>query len=729
MCNRVRFLWWFLVGLLPQLGLGQVSWEPSIGYVFPAGGSVGQTLEIHVGGQRFGNVLGALVTGEGIHLEVGKKYPAMRNLNSDQRKVINWRIAQREAELKGEPVAERIRQQYEAMSEVEIKRGSRLPHPMFDRIHEMDTSSLQSVRQFLKDFRKRQFTAAIAETVVLRVRIEPEAAQGQRELRLICGNGLTNPLRFEVSDARELLEQEPNGPTKGVAMDLGEWAESLVLNGQILPGDVDRYRLELEEGERVHLEVFARRLIPYIADAVPGWFQATLAVFDSEGTRLARADDHQGCPDPVLDFTAPRADTYTIELRDSIYRGREDFVYRLWVSHEHIEANRRYSLDVNYGVPDLPYLAEREPNGPEVLLPLCRLPLNVSGVIGAPGDVDRIAIEGQAGEALVVEVEARKFGSPLDSLVRLLTESGEMVAYNDDHMPKQGQVHTGPGLQTHYADSYLETVIPHDGRYYVQIEDAQQRGGAEFNYRMRVSQPKPDFEVRVSPSAVNFHHTGCAPVTLWVNRKDGFDGAVEVTLADSTTGVRLYGGTIPSGVHSVQGVLQIEKMERNRSQALVLHAHAVDVEGSALVKPVIPTDNNMQAFLWRHLVPAQELRLYERTQYPILNLRKLSETPMVELAALGATELSLPIPQPRQQHRFSFRLKAAPDGLVLGRSEFVEDSLVLEFIAAEGALAETSEGRLLVEVLVEFAGKNGKLGKPVIAGTLPPILYTVSFNE
>ena len=31
------------------------------------------------------------------------------------------------------------------------------------------------------------------------------------------------------------------------------------------------------------MEAHARRLIPYLADAVPGWFQATMALYDAWG--------------------------------------------------------------------------------------------------------------------------------------------------------------------------------------------------------------------------------------------------------------------------------------------------------------------------------------------------------------------------------------------------------------------------------------------------------------
>ncbi len=77
------------------------------------------------------------------------------------------------------------------------------------------------------------------------------------------------------------------------------------------------------------IETHARRLIPYLADAVPGWFQATVAVYDANGNELASADDYRFDPDPVLYYEIPRDGEYEMEIHDAIYRGREDFVYRV----------------------------------------------------------------------------------------------------------------------------------------------------------------------------------------------------------------------------------------------------------------------------------------------------------------------------------------------------------------------------------------------------------------
>ena len=103
----------------------------------------------------------------------------------------------------------------------------------------------------------------------------------------------------------------------------------MLVNGQILPDEVDRYRFSARKDQCLVVEAVARGLVPYIADAVPGWFQAILFMYDAKGREVACADAFRFRQDPVLFYKVPAAGEYTVEIRDSIYRGREDFVYRL----------------------------------------------------------------------------------------------------------------------------------------------------------------------------------------------------------------------------------------------------------------------------------------------------------------------------------------------------------------------------------------------------------------
>ena len=165
---------------------------------------------------------------------------------------------------------------------------------------------------------KRQLNPAIEETVVLQLKIDATATPGRREVRLKTAAGISNPINFYVDVYPEKSEQEPNDAKAGDAI-----TDSLpvVLNGQIMPGDVDRFRFDAKKGDKLVMVVLARQLVPYLADAVPGWFQATLTLYDANNREVAYADDYQFRPDPVLYYRVPQDGSYELEIRDSIYRG------------------------------------------------------------------------------------------------------------------------------------------------------------------------------------------------------------------------------------------------------------------------------------------------------------------------------------------------------------------------------------------------------------------------
>ena len=50
---------------------------------------------------------------------------------------------------------------------------------------------------------------------------------------------------------------------------------------------------------------------------------------DEEGREVAFAGSHGFQQDPVMHYEIPRDGRYVVEIADSIFRGREDFVYRL----------------------------------------------------------------------------------------------------------------------------------------------------------------------------------------------------------------------------------------------------------------------------------------------------------------------------------------------------------------------------------------------------------------
>lgn len=118
-----------------------------------------------------------------------------------------------------------------------------------------------------------------------------------------------------------------------------------------------------------------------------------------------------------------------------------------------------------------PVVKEKEPNpGFRQAMPLT-LPVVVEGSVGGNQDVDVFRIEGKAGQKLVVEVLAARYGSPLDGFLTLYDADGRQVALSDD---------------ADGSDPRIETALPRDGAYFLSLLDAHDVGSALHLYRLRV---------------------------------------------------------------------------------------------------------------------------------------------------------------------------------------------------------------------------------------------------
>ena len=208
-----------------------------------------------------------------------------------------------------------------------------------------DDAKIAEIRKKMNSAVRRPANPAIGELAIVQVTVAPDAEPGQRELRIGTQSALSNPLMFCVGQLPEFsaaasknISEQKSAIAKTAVAPKSRNREAemkvtlpAVVNGQILPGKVDRYRFAAGRGQKLVIAAQARELIPYIADAVPGWFQATLAIYDAQGKELAYDDDFQFNPDPVLYCEIPADGEYVVEIKDAIYRGREDFVYRITV--------------------------------------------------------------------------------------------------------------------------------------------------------------------------------------------------------------------------------------------------------------------------------------------------------------------------------------------------------------------------------------------------------------
>jgi hypothetical protein len=665
--------------------------------VYPAGGCQGSTFYLSVGGQYLGSISNALVSGQGIQATVIECNRPMQFKDFND-----------------------LREELRRLQE---KRQASLRSPSSTNVWtEANQREMADIRnKILKNPPNRQANPAMADTVTIRVTIATNAEPGDREIRLKNPNALSNPMLFCVGQLHETSKplSRPANPDLdrflerigGKAVTEGtpksETAVSLpaTVNGQIMAGGVDRWKFAALKGQHLVICVAARKLIPYLADAVPGWFEATVTLYDTKGHELAYEDRFRFRPDPVLYFEPPKDGEYILEIKDSIFRGREDFVYRITLGELpfitsifplggpcgeqttvdlkgwNLPTNRitldcrdkepgqcevtvrgddgRISNRVPFALDSLPECLEQEPNDTTNDAQRVSLPVIINGRIDHPGDADVFRFEGRAGQQVVAEVLARRLDSPLDSVLSLTDLTGKQLAFNDDFEDKAS------GLETHHADSYLTLKLPADGVYYLQIRDTQHQGGPEYGYRLRLSAPRPDFALRVTPSSLNPRAGLSSPATAYALRKEGFTNAINLRLKDPPPGFSLSGARIPENQDKVQFTLKVPAQPGRQIFDLAIEGSAT-VDGRQIVHRAVPAEDLMQAFFYRHLVPASEFKVAigpNPRPFAADAIKILSATP-IKITAGKTARIKVATPGPFT-NRWDLELNSAPPGLAI----------------------------------------------------------------
>ena len=651
-----------MLGLVGLLMAASSAWgQQYIGFVYPAGGQQGTTFQAQVGGQRLDYVDGVRITGEGVSARLVHFYRRIGNQD------VNLLREQLRDLKRGKSVI--APEMADMLSSIELptivptekptarvsRRRKRSPVTKEDKAKQKLTERLE---KRISAYVNRPACRSISELAFIEVTVAPDARPGRREIRLVTKRGVSNALPFYIGQVpevarkpmktcytqvlgKEYLAQRKRPPEEEEV----RITVPCTMNGQIASGELNRYRFNGRKGQRLVVTVKARQLVPYIADAVPGWFQPVLMLCDADGKELAYNDDFRFKPDPTLCFDVPRDGEYVLTITDAIYRGREDFVYRITIGElpfvtsifplgarvgepVKIEMNgwnlgkarlapppedagpgtyqivakkgQTFTNYVPFALNTLPECFDQEANNKPSQAQKVKLPVIVNGRIDRLDDWDVFEVQGKADASIVAEVYARRLDSPVDSFLKLTDAKGKLLAFNDDHQD------AASGLNTHHADSYLMVKLPADGKYYIHIGDTARNGGQEYAYRLRISAPRPDFELRVVPPSVAIRSKSAAGVSVYALRKDGFDGAIKLSFKELPKGLFSSPAILPASKNVGRLVVKTKLRAMEEPVNLVVVGSA-KVGNRQLTHEAVPAEDRMQAFLWRHLVPAEDL--------------------------------------------------------------------------------------------------------------------------
>ncbi len=327
------------------------------------------------------------------------------------------------------------------------------------------------------------------EQVKVRFTIAPDCPLGEHPLRLRTANTLSTLCTFWVSPFPMIDEQER---TLG-ENDTPQLAQSVPLNstvaGKINEGrklDLDLYRVELQAGQRLAVEVESLRLSMYsYGDAE---YDLMALLLDEQGRELARNDDSGlHIQDPVLSFVAPESGSYYVEVRQRLYKPHNKGHYQVHIG-DFARPLAAYPLGGPAGQPltvrllgdaagettqavslpagsvpttdsgstsdnfpkcshsfnfypgpaghqppsplvlrssPYPNSLESEPNNaPAEATKVSALPQAINGIIETNGDVDYFQLPVTKGETYRIRVFARTLGTPLDPKIWLFPIGG-----------------------------------------------------------------------------------------------------------------------------------------------------------------------------------------------------------------------------------------------------------------------------------------------------------------
>jgi hypothetical protein len=408
------------------------------------------------------------------------------------------------------------------------------------------------------------------------IRVAPDCAQGEHQLRVRTANGVSELRTFWVGAYTNVSESEPNNDrAKAQQVALG-----VTINGSAGGDDTDYFSVQAKKGDRISAEVEAIRLGRTMLDAF-------LSIRDREGNVLASADDTTLLmQDAVVSVVAPKDGPYYIEMRDGTYSGNES-AYRLHignfprplmvyplggkasetVSFRFIgdaageftqEIKLPAAADDKFGIfarqqnsiaPSPNWIRvstfgnelESEPNNTKDIATAYygALPIAFNGIISSKKDVDWFRFTGRKGQALEIGVYARRLRSPLDSALAIYDSKGARLASNDD----------GAG-----ADSVLKFNVPAEGDYLLEVRDQFENGGAEFAYRVEITTPEPGVVLSIPQVARNDSQSrqfimvprGGRFATMISAKRANFAGDLTFDAPGLPSGVKLVGDTLPS---------------------------------------------------------------------------------------------------------------------------------------------------------------------------------------
>jgi hypothetical protein len=453
------------------------------------------------------------------------------------------------------------------------------------------------------------------ETLRIKVTVADDAMPGIHTFRILTKGSLSAIAHLLVTESPSVNESEPNdSASEAQTIQIPQTVNGL-LDKEV---DFDVYKFDVEAGERVSFIVHAARLQRPVPHLERDFTDLVISLRDRDDVELAAADDWNG-QDPQLFHIFEQAGTYYLRLREARYHsGKDKWWYALSVvttpyvtsvfppaarpgSTARLElqgfnlegagpyevavpadagedftfqvtSSRGKSNPVSLLVTDL--ATATEPDGQPEFTEIS-IPAGISGRISAEGEIDRYRFRARKGDTL--EFGVQRGNASLDPLLELRDINGTLLAAYDDGVRTLGQGARGELAFPADKNARIEWRAPADGQYEVQVRDANYFGGTDHVYHLIARPQEPDFALIVDDDRMPAGPGESYTSVVTIERRNGFDGPVELFARGLPAGVLFEKSIIPS--HLNQGNIVL-----TGSLDAVPDAQNVEVYGVASVR-------------------------------------------------------------------------------------------------------------------------------------------------
>jgi len=427
------------------------------------------------------------------------------------------------------------------------------------------------------------------------VSIAADAPVGVYDARVMSRLGVSSVRAFSVNKLPEIMRTKANNTLEtALALPVGT-----ICNATMTKRAVDFYSFQGVKGQAVSIDCAAvgidSRLTPVVILA------------DGKGADL-KVNRTGG----IIDFTPPADGPYIIKVSDLTFQGGERHFYRLALQKSPAQPQPKTQMVSAMSWPPEGLVAnapakETEPNNKEAQK--ITLPCDIAGAFYPAADVDTFEFTAKKGETWWVEVASERLGLNTDPFVLVQqVKDGKFtdVAELYDIAPpmkvtSNGYSYDGPPYDAGSPDVMGKFEIKEDGTYRLQVRDlfGGTRTDANNIYRLLVRQAAPDFALAAWAVHMTLRNGDRAslskPMSLRqgdsrafevaVQRRDGFDGEIEISMEGLPQGVSAAGLKIGKGKTYGHLILTAEEKAPRGFSLAKITGKAV-IGGKDVVRPV-----------------------------------------------------------------------------------------------------------------------------------------------